>query len=252
MIKELIPSTIKTRLKLLALKGENVYCPCCKSKFITFLPKKGLGQKIRPNAICPKCRSLERDRLMIKYLTDKTNLFKDKLKLLHVSPEMSIYYTFLHAKNIEYFPVDKFADGYNYPKETIPMDITDISYSDNFFDVIICSNVLEHIPEDMKAMSELFRVLKPDGWAIIQAPVDEAREETYEDFTITDPGMREIAFGWPDHVRWYGKDYTKRLEKAGFNVTIDKYVDMFSENDMYKYGFMAEDYIFLCTKPKLE
>lgn len=250
MIKELIPLAIKKKLKLLGLKGENVYCPCCKSKFITFLPKKGLGQKIRQNAICPKCNSLERDRLLIKYLTEKTNLFTDNLRLLHVAPEKSLFNTFLHSKNINYYPVDKYADGYIYPKETIHMDITNITYTDNFFDVIICSNVLEHIPDDIKAMTELQRVLKPEGWAIIQAPIDELREETYEDFTITDPKLREAAFGWPDHVRWYGKDFIKRLERTGFNVLIDKFIDLFDENELYKYGLMAGDYIFLCTKRK--
>ena len=248
MIKELIPLSIKKKLKLLALKGENVYCPCCKSGFITFLPKKGIGQKIRLNAICPKCNSLERDRLMIKYLYERTNLFKDKVRFLHVSPEMSIYNTFLKSDNIEYFPVDKFAEGYSYPKETIEMDITQIKYDDNYFDVIICSNVLEHIPEDSKAMAELLRVLKPTGWAIIQVPIDESRDITYEDFTITDPKKREIAFGWPDHVRWYGKDFINRLEEVGFNVSVDKFIDRFNEEEIFKYGFMLKDYIYLCTK----
>lgn len=159
-----------------------------------------------------------------------------------------MFHLFLHTKNIEYYPVDKFAEGYDYPEETIHMDITGITYENDFFDVIICSNVLEHIPDDRKAMSELYRVLKSGGWAIIQVPIDSLREETYEDFSITDPKMREIAFGWPDHVRWYGKDYPKRLEKVGFEVVIDKYIDELSENEIFKFGLMPGDYIYLCKK----
>jgi len=102
--------------------------------------------------------------------------------------------------------------GYNYPEGTIEMDILDIKYDDNFFDFILCSHVLEHILDDRKALSELFRVLKPGGKGILQVPIEETREHTFEDFSIVNQEERARLFGEQDHVRLYGNDHRKRLE----------------------------------------
>ncbi|WP_197901561.1 class I SAM-dependent methyltransferase [Rhodocytophaga rosea] len=250
IIQRLLPKSIKKELitygKEKAFAGNNVSCPCCNKNYITFLPA---GVKKRPNAICPGCHSFERHRLLWMYLTNKTNLFKDKIKVLHVAPEPLFFKKFKSYSNIDYVPCAKFGEGYEdaYPTGTIDIDITDIKLEDNTFDVILCSHVLEHIPDDIKAMSELRRVLKESGWAILQVPLDTSREHTYEDFSIISPEDREKAFGQRDHVRLYGKDYAERLEKAGFKVKKDKYVDTFTENEIFKYGFIKED-IYFCTK----
>lgn len=247
---KILPGSIKNRilseLKIELLEGENVECNICNRKFITFLPA---GVIRRPNALCPCCGSLERHRMIWHFFINKTNLFSKKISLLHVAPEKNYFKIFNDSDNINYFPCAKFDDEINdpYPKGTENIDITDIPYTDNYFDVIYCSHVLEHIPGDIDAMKELYRVLKDDGWAVLQVPIDKSRENTFEDFNITRPDERERLFGQKDHVRVYGRDYPLRLESVGFKVNIISYYKQFSKNELFKYGFIEED-IFYCTK----
>lgn len=128
------------------------------------------------------------------------------------------------------------------------IDMTNIQYSEESFSVILCSHVLEHIPEDMKAMKELNRVLTKDGWAILQVPIDRYRESTYEDFSITSPEERQKHFGRFDHCRYYGRDYKDRLTEAGFEVTVDGYVRTFSAADVEKYGLDELEDVYFCKK----
>ena len=113
------------------------------------------------------------------------------------------------------------------------------------FDVILCNHLLEHIPDDMKAMKELYRVLKPGGWSILQSPI--LLEKTFEDFTVTEPKEREKIFGQADHVRKYGLDYTDRLAEAGFIVNVDDYARTMDEKLYQRYCLEKED-IYFCTK----
>lgn len=232
-----------------ALKGDTVHCVCCAGSFITFLP---YGLIKRANALCPGCGSLERHRLHWHFIVNRANLLTDrgKLKLLHIAPEDVFYKKFKDNPNIEYIPAAKFGEGYldEYPEHTINMDITDIQLADETFDVIYCSHVLEHVPDDMAAMKELFRVLKPGGWAMLQVPLDTNRQHTYEDFSIIDPSEREKAFGQYDHVRVYGLDYGSRLKSAGFNVRQINYTEEFTSNERFYNGFLACEDIFICTK----
>ena len=243
-----IKGALRQQVRNYGLKGDNVHCFCCNNDFVTFLPG-GTSQK-RPNALCPVCSSLERHRLIWRYLTTKTDLFKKNTRLLHVAPERLFYKVFSNYQNIDYVPCAKFGIGYTdqYPPGTQNIDLTDISFSDNSFDVIICSHVLEHIPDDYQAMGELFRVLKRGGWAILQVPLDSSRETTYEDDSIIAPEKREEAFGQYDHVRVYGNDYGERLRKAGFQVKQDKFAYEFSPAEQFKYGLISED-IYFCSKP---
>jgi ubiquinone/menaquinone biosynthesis C-methylase UbiE len=128
------------------------------------------------------------------------------------------------------------------------IDMTNIQYSENSFSVILCSHVLEHIPEDIKAMKELYRVLSNDGWAILQVPLDNNRESTFEDFSITSPEERQKYFGRFDHCRLYGRDYKDRLTEAGFEVTVDDYVRNFSAADVEKYGLEDWEDVYFCKK----
>ena len=233
-----------------ALAGDNVECICCGNRFITFLP---FGLVKRANAQCPACGSLERHRLHWHYMVNQTNLLRNEaiLKVLHVAPEEVLYNRFIGNPGIEYIPCAKMGEGYPdvYPAGTIDIDITDIHFGDHRFDVIYCSHVLEHIPDDHRAMQELLRILKPGGWALLQVPVDINRASTYEDFSITGAREREQAFGQSDHVRVYGRDYKQRLEKAGFRVKQERYTDQFSENEIFRYGFQKGEDIYVCTGP---
>ncbi|MFY0687768.1 MAG: class I SAM-dependent methyltransferase [Cyclobacteriaceae bacterium] len=237
---------MKNAWDIVMKSSSNVYCSFCENYFLTFLPG-GVSQK-RANAQCPKCNSLERHRLMWYVIQDR-KLFNGPLRMLHVAPE-ELFYNALAAKaNIDYVPCAKFGDGYpdEYPAGTVDRDLTQMPDENNSYDGIICSHVLEHIPEDITAMKELYRILKPGGWAILQVPLDKSREKTYEDWSITDPKEREKRFGQWDHVRVYGLDYKERLESSGFDVEVIDLYQRLGSKDYFKFGFMDED-IYYCTK----
>jgi SAM-dependent methyltransferase len=231
-------------LRSVLLRGDNNHCPICRGDFVTFLP---YGVRKRPNAQCPSCGSLERQR-MIWLFAEQRGLFKSRQRLLHVSPEKILFKKFSLDANIDYVPIDKFDPGYRYPKGTENVDITAMPYADDSFNAILCIHVLEHVPDDHLAMTELRRVLKPGGWAIIQVPLDKKRASTYEDFSITDPAEREKAFGQPDHLRWYGRDYAERLRRAGFEVEVVDFAGEMPEKDQNRYGLPLDDDIYLCRK----
>lgn len=127
------------------------------------------------------------------------------------------------------------------------MDVTKLSFENNFFDAIICNHVLEHVPEDKKAMSEMFRTLKPGGWATINVPVSITMDQTFEDPFINDPQKQLELFGQPDHVRVYGNDYFDRLKAAGFDVEVIDFAASFSHNERFRYGIKNEP-VILCRK----
>lgn len=133
------------------------------------------------------------------------------------------------------------------PHADVKMDITNIEYPNDTFDVIYCSHVLEHIPEDRKAMRELRRVLKPDGWAVLLVPI--AGDITYEDPSITDPAERLKAFGLENHVRQYGRDYVERLRECGFTVEVTEVSDLYDRAQTIRAGIGGEvGEIYYCTK----
>ena len=227
-------------------KGNIVQCSICNSEYREFGP---FGNTKRKNSKCHNCGSLERHRLIWKYIQDK-ELINKPLRLLHFAPEKVFYDIFSETSQIDYFPCDLHPDIYNY-NGNIPVrkaDITKIPFEDDYFDFILCNHVLEHIPNDALAMSELYRVMKPNGLGIFQVPIDYDREKTYEDFSITSPKARLKAFGRRDHVRWYGQDYKERLTNAGFEVTEDDFIDSFSTEEQFKYGFDCTEKIYLCRK----
>ena len=245
MIKRLFSSSFKNKIRAFFLKGANVKCITCSAELSTFLPS---GIPLRPNAVCPNCESLERTRIYWWYLRKDHAFFETTKKVLHTAPEKALFKLFSKNKNIDYSPIDKFEKGYDYPKGTMNMNILDLKFPDNYFDLILSSHVLEHIEDDKKAMKELYRVLSPDGFAIIQVPIDATRDNTYEDFTIVDPKMREKEFGQFDHVRVYGLDYKKRLESAGFTVHIDESSVQMSQEDRFRYGFAEGEPLYIVRK----
>ena len=176
------------------------------------------------------------------YLQQHTNLFAADLRLLHFAPEPVLRRTFRLLPSLRYVTVD-YA-----PTADARMDITRLAFPDHAFDCVLCVHVLEHIPDDRGAMRELHRVLKPGGWAILQVPLDVQRAETYEDPLITTPEDRRVHFGQEDHVRWYGRDYHRRLEHAGFQVTVDNYVRTLPAADIRRFGLSAGEDVYFCRK----
>lgn len=157
------------------------------------------------NIICPKDGSFERHRAIWLYLMSKTTIFTDDLKILHFVPLNIFQKKLRKLPNIKYISTDIKSKNV-----MINMNITEILFKENTFDVILCNYVLEHIYDDTKAMRELFRVLKRGGYTIITVPIDMKREKTFEDKRINTPEKRKEAFGCHNHVRIYGKDLKDR------------------------------------------
>lgn len=221
--------------------GNKHECPICGGKFRKLLP---YGNKGAENRLCPKCLSLERHRLMWLYLTTQTNWFEQPLHVLHIAPEQPFIKRFKRNKNWTYVTADLES-----PLADVKMDIRQMPFNNDQFDLVICNHVLEHIDDDRKAMSEIFRVLKPNGKAILQVPIDYELTKTYEDPNITDPKERTIHFGQYDHVRVYGTDYPERLSDIGFRVDINKFVQQLSDNEIEKYRLDRKELIYIAYKP---
>jgi len=230
-------------LKVLAVFyiGKKVQCPVCGAHFRKFLP---YGRVARANALCPNCLALERHRLMWLYLKNKTEFFTSPQKVLHVAPEICFIKRFEKQHGQDYITAD-----IESPLAKVKMDIHQIPFEAETFNVAFCNHVMEHVDDDLKAMSELHRVLQPGGWAIVQVPFfHPIKDTTYEDPSITDPKEREKHFGQDDHVRLYGHDYADRLRKAGFTVTEDTYVQELPAEVTAKYALPTDEVIFFCQK----
>lgn len=221
-------------------RGNKHKCTVCEKEFRKFLP---YGNKGADNRLCPYCLSLERHRLLWLYFNKKTNIFTDKISLLHIAPEQPFIKKFKNSKNLRYVTADLES-----PIADIKTDIRNLVFSDNEFDFVICNHVLEHIDLEQQAIKEIIRVLKPGGKAILQVPIDYERSETFEDLTITDRRERERIFGQYDHVRVYGKDYPERLRMAGFEVIEDNFINSFSPEEIEKFRFDKNEIIYLCNK----
>ncbi len=219
---------------------DDYYCPICDKSVSRFLPYNN-----RRNAKCPYCNSLERHRLIWLFFNQRTNLFDDKVKMLHIAPEPIFAEKFLENKNIDYITGDINITN-KYVKEKI--DIQKIQYANDTFDIIYCSHVLEHVPNDLMAMRELRRVLKPEGWAVLQVPINDNLVETLEKDEYNTPELRTKYYGQYDHLRLYGRDYIGKLKSVGFKVEKIDYNSIIGESLVRRYGLMKNDYIFKCTK----
>ncbi|SFB14745.1 Methyltransferase domain-containing protein [Flavobacterium swingsii] len=250
LILNTIPRPILIRLSYLArpilallLKGSKFTDPIDGKSFRMFLPY-GYGTQ-RNNVLSPSTLSLERHRLLWLYLLNETDFFtsKEKKKVLHFAPEQAFYKLFRNQKNLEYTTTDLFS-----PLADVKADICNLPFQDNQYDIILCNHVLEHIPDDTKAMQELFRVLKPNGMAILQIPQDLSRATTFSDDTIVDQKERAKIFGQYDHVRIYGRDYFDKLRSIGFTVIEEDYTNKISLELVEKYCLAKGEIIPVCFK----
>ena len=223
------------------LKGDTFTDPIDGKSFKSFLPY-GYGNQ-RNNVLSPSSLSLERHRLLWLYLKNETNFFSAENKILHFAPEQAFYKRFKKMKNLEYVTTDL-----NSPLADVKADICKLPFKDNEFDMILCNHVLEHIPDDTKAMEELYRVLKVGGMGIFQIPQDLNREKTFEDHSITDKKERAKIFGQYDHVRIYGRDYFDKLRSIGFKVDEVDYTSKLSAKDINGYCLAKGEIIPVCYK----
>lgn len=223
------------------LKGSTYTDPIDGKSFRKFLPY-GYEQQ-RPNVLAPSTLSLERHRLLWLYLKNETDFFTAPKKVLHMAPEQCFLKLFKAQKNLDYITADLYS-----PIADVKADICNLPFENNSFDIVFCNHVLEHIEDDKKAMSELFRVLKPGGMGIFQIPQDLNRNNTYEDFSITKPEDRKKHFGQYDHVRVYGKDYFNKLRSVGFIVNEVDYSKTLSKKLITKYCLTKGEILPVCTK----
>ena len=223
------------------LRGNTYTDPIDGKSYRRFLPY-GYA-KVRENVLAPGTLSLERHRLFWLYLKNETTFFSAPLRVLHFAPEQAFVQKFKKQKNLTYTSTDL-----NSPIADVKADICDLPFKDNSFDFIICNHVLEHIPDDIKAMQELYRVLAPSGTAIVQVPYDAKREITFEDNTITDQSERTRIFGQYDHLRVYGMDYFKKLSSIGFNVNALDYTSGISSDDIERYRLCKGELLPVCKK----
>ena len=235
LILNIIPRPILIRFSYIArpilvlfLKGKKFTDPIDGKSFRTFLPYGYENQ--RNNVLSPSTLSLERHRLLWLYLKNETNFFTANLKVLHFAPEQAFYKRFKKMENLNYITTDLES-----PLAEVKADICNLPFKDNSFDFILCNHVLEHIPDDSKAMQELYRVLKSKGIGVFQIPQDLSRETTFEDDSIKDKKERAKIFGQYDLVRVYGRDYFDKLRSFGFNVDEVDYTSTLSEENITKY-----------------
>ena len=217
----------------LYFKGDQFTDPIDGSSYRKFLPYG--YQNLRQNALCPGTLSLERHRLLWLYLDRKTTFLTDSIRVLHIAPEQVFYKKFKSFSHWDYTTSDLHS-----PLADVKADICALPFEDNSYDFILCNHVLEHIPNDLKAMEELYRVLKPGGTAILQVPLEEDRENTFEDDAITDQRERTRIFGQYDHVRVYGQDYYNRLEEVGFKATAVDFIKEISATEVKRFALPTE------------
>lgn len=248
--------TIKKQMELLPHRGTKVTCPFCGFKAndlyaigldLPVLKEKEVAGAGKRNAGCYNCHSTDRERLVYIYLRDCFKLFLQpkSIAILHIAPEKRISEAIIRQGFSNYVCGDKFTPGYSYPTHVKDTDITALTYTQDYFDIIICNHVLEHVPNDSLAMRELFRVLKPGGTAILQVPISKNSTATLEDEKATTDKQREAVYGQFDHVRLYGVDYKKRLADAGFSVQVLNLSTQYGQ-----YGLSDNEDLYVCTKAK--
>jgi predicted SAM-dependent methyltransferase len=264
-----IPRPILIRLSIVVrpvlafmLKGSRFTDPIDGKSFSMFLPY-GYGTQ-RNNVLSPSTLSLERHRLLWLYLQNETDFFQSELvsdssksksiklrdaeinsalKVLHFAPEQEFYKRFKKQTNIDYTTTDLLS-----PLADVKADICNLPFEDNTYDIIFCNHVLEHIPDDTKAMQELYRVLKPGGMGIFQIPQDLSRATTFSDDSIVDQKERAKIFGQYDHVRVYGRDYFDKLRSIGFKVIEEDYTNKITPELVEKYCLAKGEIIPVCFK----
>ena len=217
-------------------KGSNYTDPINEKQYSRFL-SYGYNN-LRPNALSPGTLSLERHRLLWLYLTSCDNIESQFLNVLHVAPEQVFFKKFKSFTNWSYITTDL-----NSPLADVKANLCNLPFKNNTYDLILCNHVLEHIIDDIKAMKEIYRVLKPGGRAILQVPLNKEKEKSYEDFTITSPEERNKQFGQYDHVRVYGMDFFERLNGVGFRCEKIDFTSKLSDKQIIEYGLIKGELI---------
>jgi len=228
-------------------------CPFCRSRLRRFLPfgadlpilheVQVVGGGRREEALCPVCFSSDRERLVYLYLKNRRMLPDEAACLLHVAPERNLRSVLAARDGVRYVTADLSTSGV-----AVRFDLCHLPFRSKAFDAVVCCHVLEHVRSDSTAMSEIWRVLKPGGWALLQVPIAQASERTIEDPTLVDPAERGRRFGQDDHVRLYGRDYSDRLRSAGFKVEVIRFCQELGAGLTRRYGLDEREDVYLAIR----
>ena len=227
--------------------GKGKQCPLCGCQRRKFIPYGYV--KPRENALCPNCLSLERHRLLWLWLLRESDIGRGAMalpRLLHIAPEVALMRKFrkMYAREKERYVTADLES----PLADMHFDVQEIPIEDGAFDCVICNHIMEHVEDDRKALKEIFRILRRGGWGVILSPVELEREKTFEDDSITDREERTRIFGQYDHRRIYGRDYTERLQEAGFEVYDIPYKEAFTAAEQQRYA-LCDDHLYIVRKP---
>jgi SAM-dependent methyltransferase len=227
---------VRVRAATARHRGRAVECPLCGHSFDRF--KEDWN---RPGALCWRCGSHERHRAQWLLFQRRPQLLDDTSSLLHFAPEWCLRRRLAEQPGLRYVTTDIDPSL----EVDLRLDITALDLPDGAFDAVICSHVLEHVPDDAAAMAELRRVTAPAGFTLVMVPLALDRAATHEDATITAPADREREFLQHDHVRLYAPDIADRLSAAGFEVeTVDLHAEL-GPHAATRHGLLASDLIFL-------
>jgi SAM-dependent methyltransferase len=223
---------LNARISAFLLRGDGRECPCCGGHFRRMSRRRISGW----GGICPRCRSHPRHRA-IALLLARGDL--PGRRLLHFAPEPLFDPVFARLPDVERVTADLHVPA------DLRLDITGMDLPDSSFDLILCSHVLEHVPDDRAALRELRRVLTDGGLSLVLVPYRPG-VTTYEDPSITSPLGRMVAFGQQDHTRIYGNDLPDRLGEAGFQVEDRTSAELIDKATVERCELDPEEHLFLC------
>jgi SAM-dependent methyltransferase len=234
-----VPHSMRFGLRRLVFQGRAKRCPLCGAAVRTFVAHGGdaavlerrqvVGGMMRLNDACPVCHGADRTRLMMLYLDEVLLAGERPVRVLHFAPEHGLYLRIKHHGNVVYTAADIYPPRYRQIPELVKADLTNLHFATASFDVVICSHVLEHVPDDGKAMREIRRVLAPGGTALLMVPLANDGLGTDEDSSVTSPEDRDRLYGQFDHLRLYGRDdFAARVAVAGFDVSWFNGFDQFA------------------------
>lgn len=222
------------RLRAPRYSGSKVEFPCCGDTFGQFAPD---AMDNRPNRACPRCDSLPGGhRLPVLFLQERTEFSTEHLRGLEIAPQRTLFRWFKAMPNLDY--VTAAVDS---PRADVKADLTNMPFEDGSFDAVIAVHVLEQIPNDRKVTQEVFRVLRPGGWAILHVPIDVSRATTRKPAGVENPRERRREFGQANHVRIYGRDSGERLREAGFAVSVE---DLARSQEIERFGLIPSELNF--------
>lgn len=231
LVNTVVPHAARFRLRRMAFGGNAIECVLCGSSVRGFHAHGGgaevlerrqvVGGMRREDDSCPVCHGRDRTRLKMHWLATHRAIGRTPLRVLHIAPDYGLYLWLTRQDGIDHVGTDLDAARYRHIKDIRVADITALPFPDADFDIILCSHVLEHVPDDAKAMAELYRVLRPGGAALLLTPFALDGAGTEEDPGIHDAAEQERRFGQWDHVRLYDReDFLARMRRAGFTADL--------------------------------